>query len=266
MYKSKFKKASSRITRRSKNKQLFSLFLKVSLPTAVLVGLFFLARADFLQVKNFEIVGAEKLSQEEIQNVAKNVTSGNKFLFIPKSNIFIINKNELAGALVSQFGRLDKVEINKEFFNKKVKLTVVERTSDFLWCASQDECFFMNKNGLVFEKALGVGDSIIFKGILEGNPLMKNFATPEKMQNYLSFIEVFKNAKFEISSVNIESADKGIATSNIGDIFFNPEEKDLHLAAQNAILLINDVKAKNPSTKFNYIDARFGNKIYYKLY
>jgi hypothetical protein len=86
------------------------------------------------------------------------------------------------------------------------------------------------------------------------------------MQNYSSFIESFKNAGFQITSINIESTDKATAKSNTGDIIFSPDETDLSTVAKNIILLINDIKHKTPSAQFNYIDARFGNKIFYKLY
>jgi hypothetical protein len=263
---SRYKKASSKIARRSKAKKIFGLVLKIGLPVAFLVGLVFLLRADFLQVKSFEIVGVSDISAESIKNTASGFISGSRFFIIPKSNILFLNKQKLAAALMSQFGRMEKVDINKQFLSGSVDLKISERKGDFLWCSLQDECFFMTKEGLVFEKTENAGDRVIFRGILTGNPLMKNFATPAKMQNYLKLTQVLKDAGFEVGSINIESSDRAVAKSNVGDIIFNPEETDLSLVAQNVILLINDVKGKNPSAEFNYIDARFGNKIFYKLY
>jgi hypothetical protein len=266
MKNSRYKKASSRIARRSKAKKVFGLILKVGLPVAFLVGLIFLLRADFLQVKSFEVSGTADIPVESIKNTASGFISGNNFFVIPKSNILFLNKGELAAAIMSQFGRMEKVDINKQFLSERVDLNISERKGDFLWCSLQDECFFMTKDGLVFEKTENKEDKVIFRGILTSNPLMKNFATPAKMQNYLKLIEVLKGAGFEVGSINIESNDRAVTKSNVGDIIFNPEETDLSLVAQNVILLINDVKGKNPSAEFNYIDARFGNKIFYKLY
>jgi hypothetical protein len=276
----RYKKASSRIAKRRKARRYFGLFLKIGLPVAFVVGLIFLLRADFLQIKNFEVLGAETISQESIKNTASSFISGTRFFVIPKSNILLLSKNKLAAALLSKFGRLQKVEVNKEFFSGSIKLSVSERKADFLWCSAEDECFFMSKDGLVFQKSDFTGSAfllssaskaepthkIIFRGVLEVNPLMKNFTTPEKMQNYSNFVEVLKSAGFEIISVDIESADKAVAKSNIGDIVFDPDEADLASVAQNVILLINEVKGKNHSAQFNYIDARFGNKVFYKLY
>lgn len=266
MAKRRYNKASSRIAKRQKAKKYISLFLKISLPVVFVAGFVFLLRADFLQVKNFEVLGIETLQPEDVKNTAKNFTSGARFFLVPRSNIFLLNKDKLAAALLANFSRLEKVAVNKQFLSKSIKLSLTERKVDFLWCSMQDECFFMDKSGLIFEKAENIDNKIIFRGVLEENPLMRNLATLEKMQNYLRLIEVLRNAGLEISSINIESSDRAIAKTKIGDIIFHPEEADLSLAGENAILLINEIRNKNPSALFQYIDARFGNKIFYKLH
>jgi hypothetical protein len=289
MHNSRYKKASSRIAKRHKIRRYAGIFLKIGLPIAFLVGIIFLLRADFLQVKNFEIIGAETVPSQNIKNTAATLIAGNQFFLIPKSNILLLNKEKLATALLADFPRIEKVNVSKQFFGESVKLSLTERKEDFLWCSLQDlpaqvgECFFMTKSGLVFEKSdfpsLTLAttsnsakttldkstDKIIFSGVLEGNPLMKNFATAEKMQNYLNLINTFKNAKIVVTNVNIESSDKATAKTDVGDIIFDPEGADLPTAAQNAVLLINQIRIKTPSARFQYIDTRFGNKMFYKL-
>lgn len=272
MYKSKHKKTSSKIAKRRQMKETFGLILKISLPVAVLVSLVFLLRANFLQIKNFEVMGAETISAENLKNIARSRTSGNKLFFIPKTNIFLLNKNNLANVLLADFARIEKVEVNKEFLSQSIELKIKERKSDFLWCSENDECFNMTKDGLVFASpdiAFVESSKVVFRGVLIGNPIMKNFATTEKMQDYLSLINTFKNEGFEISSINIESSDKAVAEIKINNykskIIFSPQEKNLSVIAQNALLLINETKSKNPKSSFQYIDTRFGNKLFYKL-
>ena len=267
MKNNRYKKTSSIIAKRRKARRYVGIFLKISLPVAFFIGLVFLLRADFLQVKSFEVLSAETVQTESIKNAASDFISGTNFFLLPRSNILFLSKANLAAALLSKFGRLENVEVNKQFFSRSIKLSVSERKEDFLWCSDQGKCFFMTKDGFIFDLANEVGtDKIIFRGLLNGNPLMKNFSTPEKMQNYSGFIEILKNADFQISSINIESNDKATAKSNTGDIIFSPDEEDLSTVAQNVILLINNIKSKTPSAQFSYVDARFGNKIFYKLY
>lgn len=274
---SRYKKASSRIGRRQKIRKFIGLFLIVGIPTALIVGLILLLRADFLQIKNFEIAGADTIPQESIKDTALSFISGNKFFVIPKSDILFLNKNQLASVLLADFPRLQNVEVSKQFLAQSIKLSLTERKSDFLWCSAQNECFSMTKDGLVFEKMDNIQSSsspmtigatlgkVVFQGVLEGNPLMKNFDTPARMENYSKLIAILGNAGFPVGSVNIKSENEGTAETKMGSIIFNPQETDLSIAAQNAVLLINNVISKNPSALFNYIDARFDSKLFYKL-
>lgn len=269
MYKSKYKKTTSKITRRNKARRIFGLVLKTSLPIAIIIALVFLSGADFLQIRDFEILGTETIRPDSIKKIAQNFTAGTKLFLVPKSNILLLSKDKLAAVLLSYFPRIEKVKVNKQFFSKKIELSIVERKKDFLWCSKDEICFFMTKDGLVFgpsSEALTKFGKVIFRGILEGNPIMRNFTTAEKMQNYLTFIKALEKSGFTVYSINIESSDKALAKTDIGDVIFNPGETNPTLMAQNTILLINEMKNKNPSVHFQYIDARFGNKFFYKLY
>jgi len=259
-----YSKASSRIAQRRKVRAMAKRLFQVVLALVIFVGTGFLSRADFMQIKSFEISGAENVSQENIKSFVSNFASGTKLFFIPKSNIVLFNKDNLSSALLSKFKEIEKVKINKNFLSGEVSLYIVERKGEFLWCAEDGTCFNMTKDGLVFENSAYLGGKIIFRGILIGDPTMKNFATPETMKAYLDFIGALKMGDLSVFSISIESSDKAVAETNIGDIYFTPDAKDLSVVAENVILLIKEIKSKNSSSTFQYIDARFGNKIFYK--
>jgi len=272
MYDSRrFNKASSKIVKRRVIKRRATFFTKVATFPTLLILLVVFLRADFLKIKNFDISGTQTVSQEEIKNVTANFISGNTFLVIPKSNILVLSKEKLVKKLLAAFPRLETVIVNKEIFSRQIKLEVSERRADFLWCIDDgSECFFMDKNGLVFEKVFDLqstelADKIVFKGILIGNPLLQNFASPEKMKNYSDLISALNNAGLKVLVMNFESPDKAVAKTETGDIIFNPDENNFAVPVQNTMLLINETKSKNPAVQFQYIDTRFGNKVFYKL-
>ncbi|MBN2094076.1 MAG: hypothetical protein JW740_01770, partial [Candidatus Zambryskibacteria bacterium] len=198
--------------------------------------------------------------------------------FIPKSNIVFFDKNFLTSILLSQNSRIEKIEINRDFFLRNVTVSIIERQADYLWCSDSGDCFFMNKNGLVFKRApftesefllssvnyLEPKNRIIFRGVLNENPLLENFTSSEQMQKYIEMLSNFKAVDIEIFSISSEAPDKAIANSSLGNVIFNPQE-DLVLIAQNVILLVEEIKSKNPEAIFDYIDTRFGNKLFYKL-
>lgn len=276
--KSRYNKASSKIARRRKKREKFFLFLKIAVPIIFSAGAIWLLRVDFLQVKDFEAVGNEVISTESLKNVALHFVSGNKFLFIPKTNILFLSKSDLSAVLLSDFSGIEKINANKEFFSRKIKLEIFERKEDFIWCSENNRCFSMTKDGLVFSSIAEIltGDNqdksnkIIFRGILSGDPILKSFAPHQKMQGFKNLADSFTNAGFKAISINIESSEKGILKTIINnresEIIFNPNAGDFSSVAENALLLIKEIRAKNAKAFFKYIDTRFGNKIFYKIY
>lgn len=269
MHYKRYNKASSKIAKRRQARESLALFFKMLLPFIFLVGLIWFLRTSFLQVKDFQFAGNETLSAESLKTFVQNQTSGHKFLFIPKTNILFLNKNEIASALLSNFPRLASVEANKNLFGRNLVFTLVERRADLIWCAEGDRCFNMTNDGLIFEPTTEISNQIIFRGGVGGDPLLENFAPTEVMGNYLKLIAEFERAGFEISEIRFETSDRVIAKSSINgamsDIVFNPNDLDFSLLIQNTILLINETLNKNPKAAFEYIDARFGNKFFYKL-
>lgn len=269
MYVKRHKGASSRIAKRQKVKKYATTIFKSALGLFLLVGTILLARADFLQINDFEIVGAKNISSDGIKNVAASFVAGNKFLLIPKSNILVLDEASLVQTLTKEFTRLGKVEVDKKLFGRRVEVRVEERGAEYLWCSPTDECFFMSDDGLLFEKvseekAFEAAGKVVFRGVLSNDPLLQYFASLERMRNYTDFMETLAKNNINITSIDVPLPDKAVAETEIGQIIFNPEEADLGSVAFNIILLIEDLKTKNPATQFEYIDARFGNKVFYK--
>ena len=78
-------------------------------------------------------------------------------------------------------------------------------------------------------------------------------------------IGLLTKSDLKVLSFNIESEDKIVVETDIASIFFNIEDKNIKESVEGAILLIKDQRAKNPSVYFQYIDARFGSKLFYKV-
>lgn len=266
MYKRRrFRGASSRIKRRSKAKHFFSVLFKVGLPAFLFASAIYVLRADFIQLKKVEISGNKEIKTEQIEKLALNSMTGNYFWFIPKSNMLLFDEKDLAAKILEEFKRAESAKVSKSV-RGSLEVAIKERRGDFIWCSASEECFLMDRNGLIFVDALRkeIAGKIIFRGGIAGDPIMKNFTEAETMQNYLKASEILGNAGFNVLSINLELPNKAVFETETGDIFLNPEE-DLSDSVSNAILLITEIKSKNPSAIFEYIDARFGNKVFYKL-
>lgn len=276
MYKSRYKRSSTRSKKRKQAKSLLVLFAALSVPVLLIIGSVLLLRADFLQIKSFEISGLQAVDQGEVREAAQDFISGERLWLVPNSNILLFDKERFAAVLLSKFNRLEEALVEKKFIDKSIQVGLKERQGEFLWCLpaqadSAEECFLMTASGLIFEKidlsrlAEISQDKIRFMGMLEGNPLLKNFSPAERMKNYESLLEAAKNGGLVISSIRVESEERAVAKSDQGEIIFDPRGENLPIVVENVILLINEIRSKDPGASFEYLDARFGNKIFYKL-
>lgn len=264
--KSRYTKASSRIKRRSYIQNLLQLSLWLGLPVGFLLAAIFIARADFLQIKNVEVLGNVDLSKESIIASALMGTEGSYFGILPMTNYFFIKKEKLTTRLMQDFPELENIEINKNL-NGVLKIVVKERQGEFIWCSiGMGDCYLMNKVGLAFSLATKeeINNKIIFKNNLKEVALLSNFSSSVGFQNYLKSIDILTNNKIEVYEIILDSSQKIIFKTNIGEIFLNSEE-DFVSTLTNATALIYEIQTKNPSALFEYIDARFGNKVFYKL-
>lgn len=263
MYKSRLKNKHVR-----KTKTDLRVFFIFFITFFIFGGLTALLRAGFMQVKNFSVSGLSTISENSVLNMASSFISGNKFVLVPKSNTLFLSDSGLSEYLKNSFGGIAKVDVNKNIFTGEVDINITERTPDFLWCGSS--CFLMSKDGLVYEQVGENGqaqypDKIVLRGVLGDDPLLQNFASSDQMNVYESAVEKFSSEDIKINSISVDSEDRAIAETSIGNVIFSPEEKDTYSLAHRVKLLLQEVRLKNPNAHFEYIDARFGNKLFYKL-
>jgi cell division septal protein FtsQ len=263
--KSRYTKPSARIKRRGQVKNFFRLIIKIAIPIFLVTILIIFLRADIVQINEIQVVGNQKITKTEIENLAHQMTQGSYLWLVPRSNILFFDEKALAQKIETAFPRIERVTVSKGLA-RDLEVSIIERQGDFGWCQTDNSCYLMSKNGLIFLEAKPeeIAGKLIFKGQVTGDPLWQNFASQKMLNDYLNTVTVLNGKQLQVSSIDVESADKSVFHTNLGDIFLNPED-DLALGVANALFLLEEVRTKNPTAKFNYIDARFGNKVFYKL-
>lgn len=261
---SRYKKASTRIGRRRKLKHIFFISVKIGLPLIFLISIIFLLRSDFLQIEQVSVVGNKEVLPEEVVVVTESFMSQKRFLFVPNTNYLFLSKDNLEKIILDSFPRIESVDITKKL-NNILEIEINERVGDFIWCTRENECYLMSKNGLIFSKAdqIDLLGKIIFKGNVSSDPILKYYSEEGLMNKFLGVIDYFKNLPFDLVSLELEASNKLTLSTGVGLIILNPEE-DLESQLQNAVVLISELRSEE-DVSFEYVDSRFGNKMYYKI-
>lgn len=267
MYEKRYQGASSRIHRRNQNRKFFKAFLKLAPLFILFFSTLWLLRADFLLVKNFQVESSDQDLNQNIKNLALSLLAGNKFGLIPKSNLFLVDVDELALEIKKQFPKLDNLKIKRGFFDQTLYFEARERSGEFWLCQNEAKCYLVDDQGIIFEELpspIPENSKVVFKTSLEEGPLPRELAPATLFESYKKIISDFKTAGILVHSVVIQKKDYAFLETEFGKVIFNPEEITFRENAQKAILLIAELKNKNPGIKFDYIDTRFGQKLFYK--
>ena len=249
-------------TRRKKNIVHNRFFWIVGL-SAILVAAFFyfLFLSSFFQIKKIEVGGNQRVEKEKIVDFVFNQTSGRAFFIFPK-NIFFFKLKELDQLILDEFPLIGEVVLRKKF-PSALAINVKERNSVGFWCKN-DDCYNLDKEGIIFEKSAGEAKLIIKSG--------KEAAVGEKVikKSYLASIlkikeEIARKIEAEIEEVFIsdEEGEIIVRTSEGWDIYFDMKQ-DISSQIFNLDLVVEEKIPPEKRGNLEYIDLKFGSRVYFK--
>lgn len=260
---------SSKIARRRERRAKFKVSLFVAGPILCLVLFVFLMRLEALQIKSIVVSGLQSMSPDEIKTEVAKDLEGNYLFFIPKKNILFIDDKNIASALTSDFGRLKSVKI-KTRVSGELGVEAEERISEAIWCSQNNDCYLMDGAGLIFSIATKEEqrNKIIFRGPVTQNEgqKLRYFKYAKELSDFFAVADYLIQREVEVSSFEISSDEKASVFTSLGEIIFNPLDKNILSAIDSATLVYDNLRKTNPNIRFEYIDVRFGSKVYYKTF
>lgn len=262
--KSRYTKSNSRHDRGHRSKRFLINLIFSILAISALVGFWYLTQADFLKIKEVVVVGNERVNKDRLTALTFDLISGRRFKILPNNNLLFINEEDLSTNVLDAIKEIETLKI-KVSWKGVITLTVIERLPKLVWCSEGDlDCYLVSADGFAFASTIwGESDHLVLESERQYS-LYNQVATTKEVGSYLSLQEILARVSIKLDRVRVESTQKIALKTSIGEIFLNPSD-DLLLAVQNALLLIEEVRAKNPVARFEYVDARFGNKVFYKL-
>jgi len=262
-----------KITRKKPTFKNSIFWISVLLVILVFASLYFLLFFSGCQVENIIIFGNEKIKTTDIKNlVSKNIAKkiiSIGILNIESKSIFLTNPPELQKMILNTFPIIESVTIEKKF-PQSINLKISERKPVAVFCQPDQngKCFFIDKNGVIFEELQNIPQNIaIIKQLLNNNEVFTGENIIGKnIMDLISKIEAVLRDNFQINITEALVADPirlDVKTSENWQIYFNLNSNtDLQIIKLNSLL--KDEISKTSRASLQYIDLRFGDRAYYK--
>lgn len=274
--------ASSRQLRRKRRVIKASLILFcVLLFIGIVIAFFNLSK---FRIRQISIEGAIGLDQEQLKGEALNFLKGKYLKLFPYDNIFILPEMKLTADLLETFPLLKEIAVRRDF-PQKIFITVEERKAEVLWCSGSDSasipasststlnslpkesCAFVDDSGFIFQSAPNFSGAIFLKFFDEREQpsgVGKMMTDSGEFQKLTSFAGLLKEKGFDVSKIILKDA--GTYEVHLKEswyILLNDKNEPNQTFGNLELVFDQDIKEKRP--KLDYIDLRFGKKVFYRL-
>lgn len=246
-----------------KHRQKKQQRVKLKIYLALAVFLFLIIGAGYLIIYSsfFQIAKIQANNGEE-QN-KEQLIQGLKEFF--KTNNILVWNNKTEDFLKSN-PQIADLSIKKNYFKQEIMIDFHNREKFGIWCGESD-CFWFDKDGVIFEKAPKVeGEMIYLVNDSSQRPLSIGSQIIEKnlFENLRKIFEVLDKAELNIKTIYLENFDLQEvlvkpAIFSLPKIYFS-----LRFDPSFSLAAIEELK-KTGLAKVEYFDFRVENRVYYKM-
>lgn len=234
----------------------------IILVMVLLVGLLYIPQ---LKIDEVKIAGVNQNEEEELKKWISDFLKGKHLSVLPFNNIFLFPGEKMKADVLSAFPELKSVSISNRL-EMPLKVNVRKRDSVGLWC-SDNNCGFVDDEGVVFKKAPYFSGSLFLKFFSASTTIDFKIGSrlieEDQFKKLIEFVNLSSAVGVQISKITIKEEKQYELETASGWRILLGDTGNAKEASQNLeITLNNKIENKN---ELDYIDLRFGNKIFYKF-
>ncbi len=249
--------------------QIFWGVIKLLIVALVGVSVWYVTRIPFFTIADISVTGGETIVLEDVRTRLLDELNGTYFLIIPKRFSYLYPHEQML-ALLEKIPRIHNIVVERSS-RTTLSVSFDEYIPQALWCATDRAvplCYFLTKDGYAFAEAPALVGGTLIRHSIEG--LQEISEGPVIDSETLSAINAFRDRAenelgFRITSLTHTKDGDIHFMINGGGMIYIAKGKDFSETFENvkSVLASKEFKHIKPGN-FNYIDARFSNKIFVK--
>jgi len=270
---------SQRLRRQQWQRGKNILFLIIGMCLAG-AGYWFVFFTPFFQIRSVNVQGFDNSISSAVNIYLQEST--NRFipsfllLLFPqlgkyKMNFLTLSPSSLEAFLLKQYPLLSTVHSHLDILDHSLSLNCSRREIEFRWCVGEKQCYFVDKEGIAFQKAPEISGSLMKtvrdergKKISLGNSVFPSVQIQvlEKIFN----LSQTKDSPFAVSCLEIDDnnfTSLKLMTTDDWFLLFSPQDDFLQI--KNIVKGLEEKQLKEKMKDLQYIDCRYLPKVYYRF-
>ncbi len=228
-------------------------------------------------VSDITISGAKDMNEEVIKRSLEAVLDDGSYRVLSRRNIFLYPQANLEEVLVQSFPLIKSARITRpSMLATTLVVTIEEREPFARWCTNDDTgCYLMDESGFIYTSIPeNTGTTTpqttpstlyVFKGDIDSStdPVGQWFVQAH-LPGLLSLLKFVGQAGFTVLGAEVDGQDILVRLKE-GFVLKASFGADANMLAKNLELVLSSDVLKGKSDSLEYVDLRFGNRVYYKL-
>jgi cell division septal protein FtsQ len=243
---------------------------------AVLViagGLIASLYAPFWRIAHLNVEGSQSVSQQLIESQVAKILGGSYFAVFPKDNALLYPKSEIIASLKTRFPALSQVNVSLTDLTA-LDIKVSEYGPYALWCGEAADanapCYLMDQDGTAYATAMSYEGSgyVRYYGAATGKALPRQYLSIVQFRALRALLSEIENnvAPTQLVSVVVDANNDVRATFGAGfTLIFSLNDDGGSVFKHFVLAQTAEPFAGHTLADFEYLDLRFGDKLYYKL-
>jgi len=231
----------------------------------IAAGLFYLfCFSPVFIIKEIEIQGLNKIKRENIDSIVNKYRSERKWFIFSRKNILFFNTKEIKKKITEHYW-FENLEIEKDLPDK-VTIKLIEKESAINWMTN-NVCFHLDLTGTPIEYCESAGGLITIKDLKNAPMEIGKSSVPKYELDYLinldQQLKLVTENKFKLMYYEKQDNMLTVKTDEQLVLLLN-ENIAAEEQAMRLRIILDQADVKGNWGKLNYIDLRFGDRVYYK--
>ncbi len=258
---------SLRLARKEKKKKLRKGIFSALLSVVALAGAVYGFSRPMFRITEIDVSGSSRVPEASVIEAVKQGIAGTYLGFIPKAHTLLYPKAALKEELAKAFPVFSKVSISLGSL-AALRIAVREREPQALWCAGVHSCFLVDETGFVFAPSEMGAEKLYYRLEKEATstPLGTEVISADRLAAGIAFLEELEKLGFNPERMLFQrEMDVEVFLSWNTRLLLKEGDYTRALSNLQILLAEGDVLPGTvASPEVDYIDLRYGNKIYFK--
>lgn len=246
-------------------KQIFYGVLAISVAVGVITLIWYGTRLSAVTITEVQVEGGQTINHEAVSQLAAGQLEGEYVGLVPKRFAWMYPKQEIAAALTG-IERIEDIEVSRINGNT-VLVSFDEFLPDSLWCPTveSNECVFIDEFGYAYAKSpmLDGGSFLRFVHNSVTPEVGKSLVTAEDYALLKQLADSLFAQGWFISHIEVDAArDAFLRVVGGGEFKVTLTQEPEQTVNNLMVVLTSDEFSDVKPGGFQYIDLRFGNKVF----